>query len=50
MLNLFSSFSRLREAENEYHEKVTEAVMSTFDKLAKGDMEELSDVLRDVSI
>ncbi|KAJ3337137.1 Dynein regulatory complex subunit 3 [Kappamyces sp. JEL0680] len=36
-----SSFSRLRDLENEYLEKFTEAIMSMYDRFNKGDIEEI---------
>jgi hypothetical protein len=42
------TFVRLRELENEYHERVTEAVLYVFDKAIKTDFEEFDEEARDV--
>ena len=44
------SFSRMRELENECHEKVNEAVVAAFEKFAKADIDELDEVLRDLVV
>ncbi|KAJ1564306.1 Dynein regulatory complex subunit 3 [Cladochytrium tenue] len=41
-------FARLRELENEHHEKFTECVMQTYERFAKGELDDLDDDLRDV--
>ncbi|KAI9179347.1 hypothetical protein H9P43_004666 [Blastocladiella emersonii ATCC 22665] len=43
-----AAFARLRELENEHHEKVTETVLAAFERQAKGDMEDVDDALRDL--
>ncbi|KAJ3123148.1 Dynein regulatory complex subunit 3 [Nowakowskiella sp. JEL0407] len=40
------AFANMREAENEFHERFTELVMSSYDRFQKGDMDELDDELR----
>ena len=42
-------FAKMRDLENDYHEKLVECVVNAFDQYAKADPEELSDVLREVS-
>lgn len=43
-----TSFARFREMETEYHEKFTENVVALFERINKGDMDELPDELRDI--
>jgi len=43
-----TSFARLRELENEFQEKFTEAVLASFDRFNKGDLDDVEDELRDV--
>jgi hypothetical protein len=43
-----SWFSKMRDLENEHSEKVSEALTSAFDRLVKGDLDELDEELRDV--
>lgn len=41
-------FARIREYEAEYHEKFTELIMASFDRINKGDMDDIEDELRDL--
>lgn len=41
-------FSKMRDLENDFHEKLVEAVVNAFDQYAKTDLEELDDSLREV--
>ncbi|KAJ3296348.1 Dynein regulatory complex subunit 3, partial [Blyttiomyces sp. JEL0837] len=41
-------FARLRELENEHHEKFSEIVLQAFDRFSKGDIDDVDDELRDV--
>ncbi|KAI8800945.1 hypothetical protein BJ742DRAFT_839578 [Cladochytrium replicatum] len=43
-----AAFARLRELENEFHERFTETVLTAFDRFNKGDMDELEDEIRDI--
>lgn len=43
-----TAFARLREFEIEYHEKFTELIMQTFDRINKGDMDDVEEELRDL--
>ncbi|ORZ35079.1 hypothetical protein BCR44DRAFT_131583, partial [Catenaria anguillulae PL171] len=44
-----ASFTKMRELENEHHEKVTETVMAAFDRQSKAvDVEDLDDAVRDL--
>jgi hypothetical protein len=45
-----AAFARCREIENEYNERATEAVLSSFDRLIKMDLDELDEQTRDVSV
>lgn len=45
-----STFARLRELEGESLEKFTEAIMAMYERFNKGDIEEVDDEIRDVSI
>ncbi len=45
-----SSFARLREIETEYMEKFTECITSMYDRFNKGDIEDVDDEIRDVTI
>lgn len=44
------TFSRMRELENECHEKVSETIMLAFERFAKTDMDELDDTIREVGL
>ncbi|KAI9138714.1 hypothetical protein BKA69DRAFT_1090274 [Paraphysoderma sedebokerense] len=41
-------FTKMRELENEYHEKFIEAVMTAFDKLSKMETDELNEEVKDL--
>lgn len=41
-------FARLRELENEFHERLNEVIVHSFDRFNKGDIVEISDEIRDV--
>ncbi|KAJ3198692.1 Dynein regulatory complex subunit 3, partial [Dinochytrium kinnereticum] len=43
-----TAFARLRELENEHHEKFSETVLSAFERFNKGDNEDADDELRDI--
>ncbi|KAJ3369772.1 Dynein regulatory complex subunit 3 [Allomyces arbusculus] len=43
-----TAFAKLRELENEFQEKVGEAVMAAFERQAKADLEEVEDAVRDL--
>jgi hypothetical protein len=43
-----TAFARLREYEIEYHEKFSELVMQTFDRINKSDMDDIEEELRDL--
>ncbi|KAJ3191999.1 Dynein regulatory complex subunit 3 [Irineochytrium annulatum] len=43
-----TAFARLRELENEHHEKFTETVLAAFERFNKGDNEDADDDLRDI--
>jgi hypothetical protein len=43
-----AGYTRLRELENEHHEKVTETIQSSVERQNKSDMDEMDDALRDV--
>ena len=45
-----SSFARLRDLETEFLEKFTEAIMAMYDRFNKGDIEEVDDEIRDVTM
>ncbi|KAI8834562.1 hypothetical protein BJ741DRAFT_565416 [Chytriomyces cf. hyalinus JEL632] len=42
------SFARMRDIENEFHERFSESILLTFERFNKGDLEEIEDELRDV--
>ncbi|KAJ3107631.1 Dynein regulatory complex subunit 3 [Phlyctochytrium planicorne] len=43
-----TAFARLRELENEHHEKFSETVLAAFERFNKGDNEDADDELRDI--
>ncbi|KAJ3287744.1 Dynein regulatory complex subunit 3 [Borealophlyctis nickersoniae] len=43
-----TSFARLRELENEFHERFSEVILAAYDRFNKGDMEDMEDELRDL--
>ncbi|KAJ3292884.1 Dynein regulatory complex subunit 3 [Rhizoclosmatium sp. JEL0117] len=43
-----SSFARMRELENEFHERFSESILFMFERFSKGDLEDIEDELRDI--
>ncbi|KXS22377.1 outer arm dynein light chain 1 [Gonapodya prolifera JEL478] len=43
-----SSFARLRDLENEFHEKINDIILTAFDRLIKSDMEDIDDEIREL--
>ncbi|KAJ3339625.1 Dynein regulatory complex subunit 3 [Gonapodya sp. JEL0774] len=43
-----SSYARMRELENEFQEKLNDVVMTAFDRIVKGDMDDIDDDTRDL--
>lgn len=43
-----ANFAQLREMENDFHERLTETVVASYERLTKGDLDELADEIRDV--
>ncbi|KAI8622252.1 hypothetical protein BC830DRAFT_1163028 [Chytriomyces sp. MP71] len=43
-----ASFARMREIENEFHERFSESILLTFERFSKGDLEDVEDELRDI--
>ncbi|KAJ3415179.1 Dynein regulatory complex subunit 3 [Chytridiales sp. JEL 0842] len=43
-------FARLRELENEHHEKFSEIILASFDRFSKGESDDADDELRDIMI
>ncbi|KAJ3041156.1 Dynein regulatory complex subunit 3 [Rhizophlyctis rosea] len=43
-----SSFARLRELENEWHERLSEVVLGAYERVAKGDVEEVEEEIREL--
>lgn len=41
-------FARIRELENEFHEKFSETILGQYERLSKGDIEEVDDDIRDL--
>lgn len=43
-----SSFARIRELEGEFHEKFSETILGIYERLSKGDIDEVDDDIREV--
>ncbi|KAJ3099516.1 Dynein regulatory complex subunit 3 [Physocladia obscura] len=43
-----SNFARMRDIENEYHERFSESILMTFERFSKGDLDDIDDDLRDI--
>jgi hypothetical protein len=41
-------FARIRELENEFHEKFSETILGQYERLSKGDIDEVDDDIRDL--
>ena len=43
-----SAFARIRELDNEFHEKYSELILAIYERFSKGEIEDLDDDIREV--